>query len=171
MTQRFIQAVNDRKLNAVRIALINSLNSNPTGDEFNEMLEYANARLDDLFEENKEAYYDIIPEDEWNVDFMDKVANDLEMNFSVEKLAFYKAVIEKVRANDIVSIRTRNASNHEPFSDNRRNRVKKVGITVATGGAVLTVVGICKGISLLTLIGSAILIGGVTIAIKSTIRK
>ena len=170
MTQRFIQAVNDKKLNAIRIALINSLNSNPTGSEFNELLEYANVRLDDLFEDNKEAYYDIIPEEEWNEKFMDQVADDLEMNFSVEKLAFYKAVIEKVRAEDIALIK----SHKTLHSDNQNKKGKKtrqVGIVISTGGAILTIVGISKGISLLTIIGSVVLIGGVSIVVKSKIGK
>ena len=174
MKKDFILAVNEHNLPKVRIALVNSLNSNPTGVEFKEMLTFAQAHLDDLFEDNREAYYDVPPKEKWDNAFMDKVADDLEMNFSVEKLAFYQAVIEEVRKVDIETILT-GQQNKALRSDSCSNiataNYKKAGIAVSTGGAVLTIVGICKGITLLTIIGGAVLIGGVLICLKSSNRK
>lgn len=173
MKQEYIIAVDNHELAKVRIALVNSLNSNPTGEEFKEMLTYAKNHLDDLFEENREAYYDVPAEDDWDTTFMDRVADDLEMNFSIEKLAFYQVVIEKVRKNDIETIlssrhNTMSAIDHPSKS---KNLHAKTGIAVSTGGAILSIVGICKGITLLTIIGSAVLIGGVLICLTSSKRK
>lgn len=174
MKKDFILAVNKHNLPKVRITLVNSLNSNPTGVEFKEMLTFAQEHLDDLFEDNREAYYDVPPKEKWDTTFMDKVADDLEMNFSVEKLAFYQAVIEEVRKDDIETILTgqQNRAPRYDFGPNNTTvNYKKAGLAVTTGGAVLSIVGICKGITLLTLLGGAVLIGGVLICLKSSNRK
>lgn len=173
MKEEYILAVDNKNLAKVRISLVNSLNSNPTGEEFKGMLTYAKNHLENLFEENREAYYDVPPKEEWDTIFMDRVADDLEMNFSIEKLAFYQAVIEEVRKNDIQVILSRRQNNVSVIDQpSKSKKVQyKTGIAVSTGGAILSIVGICKGITLLTIIGSAVLIGGVLICLKSSKRK
>ena len=93
MKQTFIESVKSGDVEEVRLALSNELLLDPRGKTFAEMLNYAKANFSNLFEENKEAGYEVLPKEQWDEDFLFTVKNDLDSNFSVEKLAFYQAVI------------------------------------------------------------------------------
>lgn len=86
MEQKFIESVKKGDVKDVRLSLSNELLLDPRGKSFTEMLSYAEANLSNLFEENKEAGYDVLPKEQWDENFMFKVKNDLDFNFSVEKL-------------------------------------------------------------------------------------
>jgi len=92
----------------------------------------------------------------------------------VEKLAFYQAVIEVVGKEKMASLdkEEKNAKMQTerpqlPQKNAKRSR-KTVSMSVATGGAVLTIVGLCVGKTLLTLVGGAVLIGGVLVTINDS---
>ena len=104
MEQNFIESVKRGDVKDVRLSLSNELLLDPRGKSFTEMLSYAEANLSNLFEENKEAGYDVLPKEQWDENFMFKVKNDLDFNFSVEKLAFYQAVIEVVGKDKMASL-------------------------------------------------------------------
>ena len=174
MEQKFIESVKKGDVKDVRLSLSNELLLDPRGKSFTEMLSYAEANLSKLFEENKEAGYDVLPKEQWDENFMFKVKNDLDFNFSVEKLAFYQAVIEVVGKDKMASLdeedkktKMQTSSHHQPKGKANRSK-KTVSMSVATGGAVLTIVGLCVGKTLLTLVGGAVLIGGVLITINDS---
>ena len=64
MKEHFIKAVEDGNVGKVRIALSNELLLDPRGKTFAEMLIYAKEKLPNLFEENKEANYNVPPKEE-----------------------------------------------------------------------------------------------------------
>lgn len=168
MKQEYIDAVNAGNVGKVRIALSNELLLDPRGKTFGEMLTFAKDKLPDLFEENKEADYDAIPKEKWDEDYLFKVKNDLDSNFSIEKLALYQAVIESVgkdKAERIEAEEQRRANTRRSAQDARATQkktvVKPIPVTVTTGGAILTIVGICVGKALLTILGGAVMVGGV----------
>lgn len=174
MEQNFIESVKSGNVEDVRLSLSNELLVDPRGKSFAEMLNYAKANLPNLFEKNKEADYDVLPKEQWNEDFLFAVKNDLEANFSVEKLALYQAVIEVVGKSKMASLDEEELKEKEqtkrkpqPQRHASRNR-KAVSVSVATGGAVLTIVGLCVGKTLLTLVGGAVLIGGVLVTINES---
>lgn len=174
MKQTFIESVKSGDVEEVRLALSNELLLDPRGKTFAEMLNYAKANFSNLFEENKEAGYEVLPKEQWDEDFLFTVKNDLDSNFSVEKLAFYQAVIEIVGKDKMASLdeedkktKMRTTSHHQPKGKAKRSK-KTVSMSVATGGAVLTIVGLCVGKTLLTLVGGAVLIGGVLITINDS---
>ena len=174
MKQTFIESVKSGDVEEVRLALSNELLLDPRGKTFAEMLNYAKANFSNLFEENKEAGYEVLPKEQWDEDFLFTVKNDLDSNFSVEKLAFYQAVIEIVGKNKMASLdeeeknaKMQKSSSHQPREKAKRSK-KTVSMSVATGGAVLTIVGLCVGKTLLTLVGGAVLIGGVLITINDS---
>ena len=174
MKQTFIESVKSGDVEEVRLALSNELLLDPRGKAFAEMLNYAKANLSNLFEENREARYEVLPKEQWDEDFLFTVKNDLDSNFSVEKLAFYQAVIEIVGKDKMASLdeeeknaKMQKSSSHQPREKAKRSK-KTVSMSVATGGAVLTIVGLCVGKTLLTLVGGAVLIGGVLITINDS---
>lgn len=176
MKEHFIKAVEDGNVGKVRIALSNELLLDPRGKTFAEMLIYAKEKLPNLFEENKEANYNVPPKEDWNEAFLFKVKNDLDSNFSVEKLAFYQAVIEVVGKEKAETLeKEEQQSSSKPASDTmlvtrKKSKVKPTSITVTTGGAILTAAGICFGKTLLTIFGGTVLIEGVLL-ILNDIRK
>ena len=174
MKQKFIESVKSGDVRKVRLSLSNELLLDPRGKAFAEMLNYAKANLSNLFEENREARYEVLPKEQWDEDFLFTVKNDLDSNFSVEKLAFYQAVIEIVGKDKMASLdkedkktKMQTSSPHQPKGKAKRSK-KTVSMSVATGGAVLTIVGLCVGKTLLTLVGGAVLIGGVLITINDS---
>ena len=174
MKQKFIESVKCGDVRKVRLSLSNELLLDPRGKSFAEMLKYAKANLSNLFDENKEARYEVLPKDQWNEEVLVKVKSDLDSNFSVEKLAFYQAVIEVVGKEKMASLdkEEKNAKMQTerpqlPQKNAKRSR-KTVSMSVATGGAVLTIVGLCVGKTLLTLVGGAVLIGGVLVTINDS---
>lgn len=174
MKQTFIESAKSGDVEEVRLALSNELLLDPRGKTFAEMLNYAKANFSNLFEENKEAGYEVLPKEQWDEDFLFTVKNDLDSNFSVEKLAFYQAVIEIVGKDKMASLdeEEKNAKMQKSSSHQSREKAKRskktVSMSVATGGAVLTIVGLCVGKTLLTLVGGAVLIGGVLITINDS---
>lgn len=177
MKENFIKAVDEGKVGRVRIALANELLLDPRGKTFSEMLTYAKDRLPDLFEENKEANYTLIPKEQWNEDFLNKVANDLDLNFSLEKLVFYQAVIEEVEKDKIEALNKRDQKKLiiKEEIDNLEQEAKKeykpISITITAGGAVLTAIGICLGKTLFTIFGGAALVGGVLLLLNDRKKK
>ena len=174
MKQKFIESVKSGDVRKVRLSLSNELLLDPRGKAFAEMLNYAKANLSNLFEENREARYEVLPKEQWDEDFLFTVKNDLDSNFSVEKLAFYQAVIEIVGKDKMASLdeedknaKMQKSSSHRSREKAQRSK-KTVSMSVATGGAVLTIVGLCVGKTLLTLVGGAVLIGGVLITINDS---
>lgn len=156
------------------MSLSNELLLDPRGKTFTQMLNYAKDNLSNLFEENKEAGYDVLPKEQWDEEFLFTVKNDLDSNFSVEKLAFYQAVIEIVGKDKMASLdeeekEAKMQTERVPLSKKNVKRSRKtVSMSVATGGAVLTIVGLCVGKTLLTLVGGAVFIGGVLITINDS---
>lgn len=174
MKQKFIESVKSGDVRKVRLSLSNELLLDPRGKAFAEMLNYAKANLSNLFEENREARYEVLPKEQWDEKFLFTVKSDLDSNFSVEKLAFYQTVIEVVGKDKMASLdkedkktKMQTSSPHQPKGKAKRSK-KTVSMSVATGGAVLTIVGLCVGKTLLTLVGGAVLIGGVLITINDS---
>lgn len=174
MKQKFIESVKSGDVEEVRLSLSNELLLDPRGKTFAQMLNYAKDNLSNLFEENKEAGYDVLPKEQWDEDFLFTVKNDLDSNFSVEKLAFYQTVIEIVGKDKMASLNEedKNAKMQKSSSHQSREKAKcskkTVSMSVATSGAVLTIAGLCVGKTLLTLLGGAVLIGGVLITINDS---
>lgn len=171
MDTDFIKDVYNGNVKGVRLDLSNELLMDPRGESFKEMLTYAKSKLPNLFEENKEANYSVPPQEDWDEDFLFVVKNDLDSNFSIEKLAFYQAVIEKVgkaKAEKLEYEEKKNAVRPTVKTQPMRKKVvvKPVPATVTTGGAVLTIVGLCLGKTLLTILGGAVLVGGVMLILN-----
>lgn len=172
----FIKAVEDNDLSNVRMSLSNELLLDPRGATFSEMLKYAQENLTNLFEDNKPSDYTVPPKEEWNEDFLFVVKNDLDSNFSKEKLAFYEAVIKVVGKSKAEKIEIEEAQKKtEERARQRRQREKrpinKTYATISAGGATLALVGLVAGKTLLTVVGGAVLVVGGVLLINEQIQS
>ena len=176
MKNEYKEAVDNGNIAMVRIALSNELLFDPRGVSFKEMLEYALAHLTNLFEENKDASYTVPPTDQWDEDFMYEVKSDLDTNFSKEKLAFYEAVVKYVGKDKAIEVEEEEAlpipdSNYpEKSHPTRTIKITKVSGGVTAGGTIVATVGLCTGMTALTVIGGAIFVGGVLLIFNDNKR-
>ena len=169
MKAKFTKAVENGDIENVRLFLSNELLLDPRGESFHEMLNYATSRLNGLFVADDDNRSEKNPS-EWDENFMSKVKNELDMNFSREKLSYYEKVAKQVLKDkahelDAEDARNRNANmgnaNHtqqqtteEPFDH------KKVYTGVTVGGGILTIVGLCASSTVLTILGACAAVGG-----------
>ena len=95
MKDKFKKAVESEDISEVRLFLSNELMLDPRGASFHEMLSYAESQLDGLFvpdnghRSEKEAVL-------WDKDFLYQIKNELDDNFSREKLNYYEQVAKQV---------------------------------------------------------------------------
>ncbi|MBO5181303.1 MAG: hypothetical protein J6B92_05370 [Paraprevotella sp.] len=164
MKQEFITAVAEKNLAKVRISLTNELLLDPRGTTFSEMLTHAINNIPNLFDENKEANYTVPPQAKWDEDFLFKVKNDLDSNFSREKLAFYETVVKIVGKSKAEGIeQEENKVKGQKATKSQQNQehpINKTYATISAGGATLALIGLVAGKTLLTVVGGAVLIVG-----------
>lgn len=97
MKAKYIEAVASQNVRKVRMMLADELLLDPRGITFKEMLIHAKSNLPNLFEDNKEADYEISPDrDTWNIELASTIKQDLISNFSIEKLALFQEVAMEV---------------------------------------------------------------------------
>lgn len=192
MTNEFKKAVEENDLKSVRMMLTNELIKEPSGKTFEEMLAFAKERMPDLFVAEEPSKF-AIPADksQWDTTVRSQMKRDLNMNFSVEKLALFIEIVKYVGAEKAASIEARNKE-----EEKKRAALRKVesagttgasGTTGATGagrtrhgrtgrkadpfkttgtiltgsGAAIAITSICLKSSVLAIIGGGVLIGGV----------
>ena len=167
MNQEFIKAVADKNLAAVRMMLSNELLFDPRGESFCKMLEYANNQLPDLFETERASSF-TIPSDkaDWNDDTLSKMKRELNKNFSREKLAIFVEMAKHIGSSKAEEMRDEEKQDSEnvetKFSPKSCSR-KKTGTIITGSGAVIAITGIALKSTLITVLGGAIVIGGVVL--------
>lgn len=170
MKAKFIKAVDSGDVQRARLFLANELMLDPRGRSFNEMLDYAQTHLAGLFESSDGKEYSQHVE-EWNKDFLFQLKNDLEVNFSKERIEFYAKVAKCVLRDKAEQLnkeeeeqKNKDKRRHENVrSDHYSSSSKKKAYAgVTAGGVVLTVAGLCAQKAVLASLGVAgIVIGGV----------
>ena len=91
----FYNAVDQKDTLSVRIMMKDALLVDYTGRRFNEMNKYAASRLPDLYDShNGEVFKD---KSEWNDDYMDRQMVRVVDNFSRERIAHLKAIVDHIR--------------------------------------------------------------------------
>lgn len=169
MKAKFIKAVNESDLLSVRISIANELMLDPRGKSFKEMLAYAESNLTNLYDKHDGASYSEETET-WNESFLFTLKNDLDNNFSRERLALYEMVAkfvlrEKAENLDREELEVQRHYTNDSFEtsgETTYNASKKhIYAGVAVGGAVAAVIGLCTSKVALTLLGAAgVAVGG-----------
>ena len=175
MKQEFISAVAEKNLAKVRMSLTNELLLDPRGITFSEMLSYAIDNIPELFEPNKAANYTVPPQEDWDKGFMFKVKNDLDSNFSREKLAFYETVVKIVGKAKVEGIEQEERKTYDQRQSKRQHNqgggINKTYVTVSAGGATLALIGLVAGKTLLTVVGGAVLVVGGVLLLNDKMEK
>ena len=152
MKPKFKKIVDAGDVISTRLFLSNEMMLDPRGNSFKEMLSYAETTLKDLYENHNNSVFDMNKQN-WNEELLFSVKNDLDSNFSRERLAYYfelAKVVLKDKADSLDAEEKRAKTqiqtyNNAPSEDNTTqstvsNKDIYKGITI--GGAILTVAGL-----------------------------
>lgn len=170
MKVKFIKAVESRDLVSVRLFIANELMLDPRGKSFAEMKNFAEAKFDNLYDPDNAKSYSSVKTD-WNEELLFSIKNDLDDNFSKEKLAVYESVAKYVlkdKAEELDkeeasrSARTTTTSNSENTGRSQRRNNKHLYTCITVGGAAIAVTGLCLSRVALASLGLAgVVIGGI----------
>lgn len=159
IANEFISAVDSNDLLMARIMLKDSLLVDPTFKEFNEMLAYAEGRIDIYEEHDGETLKN--DASAWTKDYMNEQLMQLVNNFSRERVALLKRICRNIYADKAERIQ----SERVITKTNRKIPQKEIGIGLAVGGTAAAVVGLVTAHTVVTVAGVATaVVGGVMIA-------
>lgn len=125
MKPEFKIAVANKDIAKVRISLSNELLLDPRGGTFHEMLLFAQQNISNLFDKHIELKYSIPPQDKWDESFMFRVKNDLDFNFSKEKLTLYESVVKIVGKTKADKLNQEDIMRKKGVESNYHNRVNE----------------------------------------------
>ena len=91
----FMKAISDGDLITIRLYLANELLLDSRGESFNQMRSYAEMNIMDLYEIHDGTDFSEIPPS-WDEELLFNLRNDLDSNFSKERLAFFEKVAKIV---------------------------------------------------------------------------
>ena len=165
MRPKYIKSVDESDVVSVRLSLTNELMLDPRGKSFKETLSYAENKLNDLYEIHDGVLYSENSED-WNKELLYRVKNDLDYNFSRERVLFYEKIAkyvlqEKAKLLDSeAQEELRKKNNEEIYTQTQINETnssedkRKIYTGIAIGGAVVATVGLFTS-KIVTLFGVA----------------
>lgn len=170
MKKKFIEAVEEGDLNRVRLFLSNELLLDPRGDSYDEMKAFAESKFPDLYvADNGERF--VIPEADWSKDHLFKIKNDLDSNFSIERLSYYESVAKTVlkeKASNLdreaaLTKIVKHTEGDNSGSNNSSIQDKKIVYsTIAAGGAIIAIAGVSMSKMGLAALGLAgVVVGGI----------
>jgi hypothetical protein len=158
----FEEAVRTGNRRMVRIKLANSITIDPTLKTFEEMKEYAETRISDLFD----AHQGILLTDrgEWTKDYYDKQQTELSFNFSRERLQLVCDMAVYLYSDRIKTINENREREKKPSHSSAQ-----VAGGVAIGGGLLAAgIGAIAKAPLLVGIGIAAAVIGAVVLIKES---
>lgn len=162
MKSKFVKVVDSVDIVSTRLFLANELMLDPRGKTYHEMKQYAESKLDNLYEPDNGMVYNT-DETTWDKDFLFSLKNDLDYNFSKERMALYENVIkivlkEKAEFLDKEAKKTIKCETRKPSE----NPKKTIYATVTAGSAAVALTGFCISRMALASLGVVgVVIGGV----------
>ena len=168
MKAKFIKAVESGDIVSVRLFITNELMLDPRGKSFSEMKNFAEAKYSNLYDTDNAKSYSSV-KTEWNEELLFSIKNDLDDNFSKEKLAVYENV-----AKYVLKDKAEELDKEEAYRSERTNRTyntdcrhqktskKKLYTGITAGSAAVAVTGLCLSRVALASLGFAgVVIGGI----------
>ena len=146
LSNEFKEAVEQGKATRVKIMLKDSLLLDPSCKEFDEMMDYANSKMDSLIEQHDGEQFKT--SEEWTEDYLNDEMVAVVNNFSKERVNLLKGIVRKLYAN-------KEADNavHQKID----TATIDFGTNTGTSGTKIT-----GGV--VTAVGAGLLIGGLIIA-------
>lgn len=148
----FKKVVDEKDLLMVKIMLKDSMIFDPTFQEFNALIAYAEKNLPNLYDKHDgEIFND--NKSEWNEDLLDhQQAILIDRNFSRERITFLRKLCRYLYADDIKSVEIKRKV--EKVEQSRETKDKRKNIMMA--GAGVAVVGLITGSTIVTVAGVAV---------------
>ncbi len=172
MKAKFIRAVENNDISMVRAFISNEMLLDPRGKSFDEMLSFAESKFSNLYEIDNAVKF-TSNQSQWNEDILFKIKNELDINFSRERILIYKLVAKTVlkekatqmdREENATKIKEESISDHSSYSEVKHTHNKKLYKQITAGGVLLTLAGTIVQKGILTTLGIAgIVVGGVLI--------
>jgi hypothetical protein len=148
MKPKFKRIVDAGDLVGTRLFLANEMMLDPRGKSFSEMRSYAENSFTNLYEMHDGTSFELDRE-KWDENLLNAVRNDLDYNFSRERLDYYCDVAKVVLKEKVASLdaeEKENAQRNQAYSNNRNgsdsNSKENVYKSITIGGAVLAVAGL-----------------------------
>lgn len=161
ISQEFKNAVEEKDVMMVRIMLKDSMVVDPTFEEFNILLSYAEINLDDLYDEHDGEIFSNNLSD-WTNEYMATQMVNVVTNFSKERVSFLKKICKHIYSDRAEKIE------YERMQENvKTSRItqKQLGVGLAAAGVTSAVVGIAISKPLVIGVGVvAAVAGGILIA-------
>ena len=95
MKPKFMEAINDGDLLTIRLFLANELLLDPSGKSFEKMRSFAEMNVESLYEQHDGTVFSELPTI-WDDELLFNLRNDLDSNFSSERLDFFEKVAKVV---------------------------------------------------------------------------
>lgn len=165
VAEEFKSAVSAGNRTMVRIMLKDSLLVDKSFVSFNEMLAYAEKRMDNLYDVHDGEVF-IEEPDKWNKDYMNQQLFAVVSNFSKERLSLLKKIIAHVYAtddkNESVKEERHSAKHREKVADKQKSHSNhQLAVGLAVGGGVVAVAGVCISKLVITVAGGVAAVVGV----------
>lgn len=157
LTNEFIDAVNDKRMIRVRIMLKDSMLVDPSLNDYNEMLDYANSKLDDLYDnhDGEKLSYEMY---EWNENYLNDQMVKVVNNFSKERLELLCNIVRKLYGKKYEEEKIK-------YQAKSYMNKKQIGTGAMAVGVVATVTGICLSETVLVAGGIAVTAAGAVMII------
>lgn len=157
MKPKFRKAVDNRDLEGVRISLASEMMLDPRGESFNEMRNYAENTLTNLYDKHDGAPLDM-NKDNWTEELLQSIRNDLDDNFSNERLDYYvevAKVVLKDKAKRLNYTESKAFSNSHSSANRNRQRleINPLSMCLTIGGLIIGGTGLIIGRTIVSAIG------------------
>lgn len=161
VTPEFREAISAGNTRLVRIMLKDSITIDPSFSKFDELSDYASARLHDLYDEHDG---EVFPADvsACTVDLLDEQMVSLIYNFSKERVNFLRKICAVLYPEKSPATPNSTESNHSPVENHLAK--KHIGAGVAVAGGIVAAAGIVTSETAIIVAGAAaVLVGGALI--------
>lgn len=167
ITNEFMEAVQEGKILRVRIMLKDSLLIDPTAEQFDEMMRYADEKLGNIYVEHNGETLNF-DEASWNENYLNRQLVTFVDNFSKERVDLLKAMVRYLYKDKTEKIEAERANKAERGSKEQSNGPtrKQIGAGVTAAGGVAAVAGICTSQVALTVGGLAVAAVGVALIVS-----
>ena len=105
LKEKFIDAVKNNNIISIRLFLANELMLDPRGYSFKIMRDYAENNINELYEShNQESFVE--DQSKWDQELLYTIRNDLDTNFSRERLGYFERLCKVVLKEKALSLKT-----------------------------------------------------------------
>lgn len=164
--ESFKRIVNEGKRRKVILSIKNSMIANPTLENLDDHLRYAESRIPNFYDVHDGEVFDY-NKSSWTEDYLDKQLFTIIDNFSKERIEFLRQIVTYIYADRIKQF------NAERQAERKQNSIgkKEVGACVAGAGIIACVVGAIMEAPAVAIVGTVAVIGGGALIVADVLES